>query len=345
MATPQEWDSEITIVLAGKSGAGKSTLMKNLIGKDTKAIKMSPSSTTTKFDDAIVIKNNTKIHVIDTRGLAEERGDKIKELKRLSSFTDGKADILLFCVPVGPSSKFDDANPVTMRCLTEAYGKQIWDHCILVFTMCNIALAQFQKQNTDTATADYKKYLNNFAEKFEEQLNHSKVYKKVKTVLDMDSCDECDAIMAVPVGWFLDDEVLPGIDQVISEVRPDLASQLSLSNNATPGWRDVLFATITSKSPAEFQEFILQYRYGKRAKAILNMGAIGVVGGVIGGASRAIAGPPGVIAGIIIGIIAGASIYRAVVTGGTTADIGEAELLEKKKIDKEVYEIQHKSKK
>ena len=86
----EEWDRKITIVLAGKSGAGKSTLMNNLLGEDVRPIEMSPSSTTSKFIIAQVIRNGTKFCVIDTRGLAELKSDKKSELKRLSSFTEDK---------------------------------------------------------------------------------------------------------------------------------------------------------------------------------------------------------------------------------------------------------------
>ena len=108
--------------------------------------------------DREFICNNITVRIIDTRGLAEKRSDKIKELQRLSGYTKEKADILLYCVPVGPGSKLDDANPVTMRCLTEAYRKQIWDHCVLVFTMSDMALVQHKRQNPDTTSAhkDYK---------------------------------------------------------------------------------------------------------------------------------------------------------------------------------------------
>ena len=169
-------------ILAGKSGAGKSTLMNNLLGSDT-IVMMSPDSTTPKFMDEEFNCNNIKVHVIDTRGLAEKRSDKIKELKRLSSYTKEKADILLYCVPVGPGSKFDDANPVTMRCLTEAYGKQIWKLSVLVFTMSDMALVQHERQNPDTTSAhdDYKTYLNYYAENFREQLCCLEVDKEVKT--------------------------------------------------------------------------------------------------------------------------------------------------------------------
>ena len=134
--------------------------MNSLLGTDEHIV-MSPASTTAKFHRGIVNKNNTQIKVIDTRGLAEDEKEKTKELKKVASYTKGKADILLYCVPVGPGSKFGDHNPVTMRCLTKAFGKQIWDHCVLVFTMGNVVLLS----RKDTATEEYKKYLDEYAKK------------------------------------------------------------------------------------------------------------------------------------------------------------------------------------
>ena len=342
-----EYDSEITIVLAGKSGVGKSTLMNNLLRKDT-VIRMSPVSTTERFIVEEGTHDRIKIRVIDTRGLAELKSDKKKELKRLSSFTNGKADILLYCVPVGPGSKFDDANPVTMRCLTEAYGKQIWDHCVLVFTMSDMALKQSKRQNQDTATADYKTYLNRYTENFKEQLHRLGVKdKEVKTVFNLQDASETNTIIAVPVGWSLEDEVLPGIDQLISELYPEL------SGNANPSWRDVLFAIITFKCPDKSKESILKYRYGEELahKIMVKVGAGfggasgaaagALAGGMLGGVTGTLGGPPGTIAGAIFGIVVGASLFGT--AGGTALGFTAtkfSEKLEKRMIDKEVDKIQ-----
>ena len=340
----EEWDREITIVLAGKSGAGKSTLMNNLLGRDT-IVMMSPDATTPKFTEGEFNCNNIKVHVIDTCGLAEKRSDKIKELKRLSSYTKEKADILLYCVPVGPGSKFDDANPVTMRCLTEAYGKQIWDHCVLVFTMSDTALVQHKKQNSDTTSAhdDYITFLNRYAENFREQLRRLEVNKEVKTLYNMNRESKSNTIIAIPVGWSLKDEVLPGIDQLLSELYPELNKQ------SKPSWGDILFAIITDTSPAKFHESILKYRYGEELahKIIVRAGAgLGGVGGgalgaLVGGLLGILGGPAGVIAGMGVGIVAGASVIGT--AGGTAAGYTVTKLSEqvqKKKTAREVKRIQ-----
>ena len=265
-----------------------------------------------------------------------------------ASLKTKKADILLYCIPVGPGSKFDDANPVTMRCLTEVYGREIWGHCVLVFTMSDITLRELRDQNRDTATDQYKIFLDQYAKRFKEELHHRdiKVDKEVKTVFNLK--DTLNAVITVPVGRTQERQVLPGIDQLVSEFHPDLASHI---HNHDPTWIDVLFAVIASKCPADFQESVLKYRYGEELahKIIVRAGAgIGGVGGgalgaLVGGLLGLLGGPPGVLAGMGVGITVGASLLGG--TGGTAAGHAANKLYghtQKKKTAKEVYEMQNK---
>lgn len=105
----------VHIVLAGKSGAGKTTFLRNVFGFKER-LETSPDHITTRCFTYHTTKNNIAIKITDTVGLHGNR----KELKELYKHTKGKADILVFCIPVDPSSKFDYANPDIMKSLQDA---------------------------------------------------------------------------------------------------------------------------------------------------------------------------------------------------------------------------------
>ena len=125
MAEKPDNATEMTIILAGKSGAGKSTLMGSLLEDLKICTRMSPKSVTEDFiKKHITTKHGVKISIIDTPGLNEQKKLKRMLLKNLSKFTEGKADLLLYCMLVAPGARFDDANPMIMEYLQNAFGKR-----------------------------------------------------------------------------------------------------------------------------------------------------------------------------------------------------------------------------
>ena len=134
-------DREITVVLIGRSGSGKSTLRNNLLDRP---LPISPQSE--GFTTGTVIRNGVTWRVTDTPGLKGGKDEILKDMERLSSYTKGKADLLLYCLPVSLGSDVDDTNPVIMECLQTAFGKAIWQHCILVLTMSNLTWHQFNQR-------------------------------------------------------------------------------------------------------------------------------------------------------------------------------------------------------
>ena len=197
MATPKTRPP--TIVLTGKSGAGKSSLMQILMeGKATQ--KHSAEPVTDKFIAEEFTKNGVTIRIIDTPGLMGTKEDS-KELKMCSVYTEGKADLLLYCIPVGAGHKFHEANPEIMLSLTEGFGKKIWDHCVLVLTMSNLALNEYTEDypcDQTTAEKEYAKFLKEFSDKFEKQLHDLGIDKHVKTVFEIEKNE--NAIIAIPAG-------------------------------------------------------------------------------------------------------------------------------------------------
>ena len=307
MAAPQElhWEREITIVLAGKSGAGKSTFTDNILGSNQATSKTAPPS----IIDKVTHSNGVKMRIINALGIAEYKKDKLKELKALSTYTNGKADLLVYCLPVGPGNKFDYTNPEIIQSLTDAYGKEIWEHCIVVFTMSNMALSMFQDSNPATATQRYKEYLKEYADAFQSQLYQLKVETCIKTIFHMGmEPPTSNTIFAIPVGRKLDDPILPDLPRTIPAL-----DGVDMDN---PGWRDVVLAMITTKCPRDYMQSILEYKnkneLGRRILVGVEFGSGG--GAIVGAVLGIVAGPPiGMVAGAVVGAIVGGAIAGVIV--------------------------------
>ena len=279
MATPKENEKPpLTIILTGKSGAGKSTL-RDILFKTGAVQKPSPVSVTNKFVDDEFTKNGIKIRLIDTPGLKGNIEDQ-KELKMCSAYTKGKADLLVYCIPVGAGHKFHDNNPLIMLYLTEGFGKQIWEHCILVFTMSNLAMRDFNDdhpEDPEKAAEEYRELLKEYADLFQKQLKALGVRRKVKTILELEETEDiADTIVAVPAGKREGDKVLPGLKR-------------KLSDRCDGTWVSVMAESMQASTTPGNAEQILSYQYGSNTglaiAALLGTGATGALGGAYMGAA------------------------------------------------------------
>ena len=187
----------LVLVTAGISGAGKSTLINNLLGlKDKKAAK-------TKFGRKSVTKHvdyyegtvhGIGVRIIDTPGLeARDLSSKEEdeELATLSVLTDGKADLLLYCMKLTDRSDYRDER-IVMK-LTKAFGKEIWKHTVLVLTFGDVVLDEKDRA-----------LLEEFTEDFEEALKKAGIsdvpVKSTSSTQDTNSDLELPEIIGIPVG-------------------------------------------------------------------------------------------------------------------------------------------------
>ena len=283
-------DKEVNIVLAGKSGAGKSTLWKLLLGLEEEIpLKATPDTLTPKPHK--ITKNGVNITIIDMPGFINE------DLKHPQK----KIDVLLFCISVDPASKFADSNPDIMRKLQVMYGKDIWKHCVIVFTFSNVARERLKiGHSEEESIVSYTKYLHEFTKCFEKEL----LIKLGISDVNAESCDSSHtpsetSIAAIPAGHNKEDQVLPGV---------------RLHKDST-GWIDEIFFEMVRKSRCN--EKLVQYRYGKEiTKKVLGNILAGTVavgtlagttmtGAAAGAAVGALGGPIGLIVVPIIGGAAG----------------------------------------
>jgi GTPase Era involved in 16S rRNA processing len=130
--------AEIHLVIAGRPGAGKSILLKKILGWKAE-LELCTTSSTKKCETKEDTRHGITVRVTDTVGLGDRKQERKKELKKLHQHTRGHADLLVYCLSVNPGSRFDFGNPAIMKSLQSAYGKEIWKHCVLVFTYSKLA--------------------------------------------------------------------------------------------------------------------------------------------------------------------------------------------------------------
>ena len=295
---------DVTIAILGKSGAGKTTLIYNLLGKESE-VEMSPDPSTDTFRSYTNEAGN--ITVIDCPGL--KSSNRMSDLKQLSWHLRDKADLILLCISVSPGAKFDAGNLDIISCIQSAYGKEIWKHCIVVFTYSNVAWRRQRKSKTNEDKEEkYKAHIQSYAGKFKnalKKINTEGIKEKimnalrrievenitVKTIFEYNNLelarDDLATLLAVPAGFgddHRDDMVMPGFQETNED------------------WKRILFDLMVLKCREEGQETLLKFKYG--AKATLLTASVGGLGGALAvgaGVGAGIGGLAGGPLGLAIG--------------------------------------------
>ena len=293
-------ERELTIVITGIKGAGKSTLISILFDKRAD-IQASPDSITTDFVRiTFITKNGIKITIIDAPGIELSGKKHRKQFKRLSWYTENKADIVLHCISVSPGSKFEKYNLDIIKNLQSSFGDPIWKKCIVVFTFSNYA------KNRLKDPEKYKQYIQAYADKYKRALKDAKIENiEVKSILDYGPEVNFEqitdnTIIAIPAGDEGADIVIPGF---------------------TDHWVDLILKLMIKKSDPECTPDLLKYSYDKVGTKM--GGSVGsasiLVGGTLGAIAGAAAGTPffgvGAGPGAVIGGIAGIAVGAVVGVG------------------------------
>ena len=208
-------------------------------------------------------------------------GEEEKQLDKLYNYAREEKEflhLLLYCVPVSPSAKFEDCNPQIMKSLQSKFGKGIWKNCIIAFTFANHA-----RRGTDE---QYKEYIQNYARKFNEELqkNLNVEDMRVKTIFELDQEQNLDnVIIAVPVGDKDDDEVIPGIQN-------------------GEKWLDILRVQMFEKAKEECKLKLQEYWIATVGGAVIGGVAMagtmaGVAAGTMAGTFFGLVGAGGVVGG------------------------------------------------
>lgn len=321
--------NEMHIVSAGKSGAGKSTVARNIFGLEME-MTLSPDAITTECTTVQAPeKHGLTIHITDTVGLSQTKKKK-EELRKLYKHTKNrpKVDLLIYCLSINQSSKFvEDGNPAIMKSLQSAYGKEIWEHCVLIFTFSNHIWEWLETHaEENTRVEKYKEFIALYANKFKRELENLKVKPvNVKAIFDLEldpTPEGHTTIAAIPAGDKAEDRVLPNFEEKRIRIRDgdNRSREIDIHD-----WRDVVFIEIVKQCNSGLQQSLLRYRYHSDAIEILE----GVAGGMAGGAALGagigaiIGSATGPVAPIAVPITAavGAAV-GAVVVGAVGAGTG-----------------------
>ncbi len=131
----------MTVVLAGKREAGKSTLINNILrlSKDKEA-KTATSTEPTTTEVTVYSKkvDDTELKVVDVPGFrVQSEGERQDIMAQIIVKTNKEADILLYCASMNIGCQIDDIDIEIIRSLRMVFGKDLFQHCILVNTFAN----------------------------------------------------------------------------------------------------------------------------------------------------------------------------------------------------------------
>ncbi|XP_058944957.1 uncharacterized protein [Pocillopora verrucosa] len=141
----------VNILLSGKTGVGKSYLTNALIGENLAAEGFDIDPQTNDVTAYEVVKNGVTITVFDTPGLADATGNDEEYLRKIKEKVI-HFDLFLFCTEM-TSKRFRTDDLETIKKLTEALGKKLWDHALVVLTFANEVPLSSTKKTDDVPDA------------------------------------------------------------------------------------------------------------------------------------------------------------------------------------------------
>lgn len=301
----KKWEGirrRLVLVTAGRAGTGKSTLINNLLGlKGEKAALSKPGAkSVTKvvdyYDEEV---RGIPVRIIDTPGLEsmELRKEDDLALATVSELTEGKADLLLYCMSL--AGRFDEKDDCIVKKLTRAFGKDIWKHAILVLTRGDSELTDEEEEN--------RELLEGFTEMFEEALEKAGVSGvPVKSVLSIQNvCPKSESsalamiqqpeIVGIPVGRSIKKTqgwALLLFKEIIRKCEVDAIPAILALQGITPDWLAKVYGFVSGG----FVGYLIGVLLG------------GVIGAGVGAGIGALAGGVGAIPGGIAGAEIGAEL-------------------------------------
>lgn len=284
-------DRGMTLVTAGKAGAGKSTLVKNLLhmaDNDADAPKAghSADSVTNKVKCHSSLIKDVNVTIIDTPGLAgASKDDETKILAELSEVNKGKADMLLYCVSMAPSSKVGELDRRIVNLLTIAFSSKIWERAVVVLTSADYVKERNEK-NPGNPTV--QRAMKEYATAFQKLLNGGMTVTPVlQNERAMTRC--ANEIAAVAAGETPDEEILPGMK-----------------------WNECVYKEVLKKCSLEAvpEMFKLLEISGGAWKGAVGGGIAGIAAGAAAGAgvgfvACGVGAIPGSIGGALVGGVVG----------------------------------------
>ena len=276
------------MVMVGKSGVGKSTLINNFLElekEDMCATGNGALITTLEVVMKENVKHDITVQMIDTPGLGGiDEIRMIDVFKDLSKITNHKADVILYCISIHPSSCIDSTDIDIIRAITSAFSPEIWRHTILALT--------FAEANAyNNPSSKYQSRVSNYANAFQEVLRKANIRKIiVKSVLSEDVPPQ--SIPAIPI--------------------EGISLDISLNSDSCSKWTDRLFMEALKKSNPSSARTLLNLDKTSQVVQVAEFGGSIAAGTAVGAAVGTAIGAPFMGIGIIIGAAVGAVVGGAV---------------------------------
>ena len=314
--------NKVTVMVAGKPKVGKSTVFNNLFGLNLKTGPGASSVTTAVVLDETISYNGVQIRYVDVPGVQALDMDSEKILEGISSKI-GEGDdhfTLLYCVSVLIGYTEDDE--MTVKKLTDRFGANIWNRCILVVTNCDaIRNENFPEEKEDKYYREllifYTKVFKNILKKF------SSCEIPVELIYDCQDDVRRPGVSGVPDGKAVPDgKVVPDGKAVtdgkavpdgkampdgkvkcntivtvpVAKSRehgrkPNILPGIELADNTD--WSDYVFVEILKKS-GKFSPALIQLRYNVLGN--LRAAGVGAAAGAVAGLAE---GPIATLAGVV----------------------------------------------
>lgn len=175
---------KFTFLLVGRTGVGKSSTINTLMGCEVASTSdFEPETMEVKHYEAEI--NNIQFTVIDTPGLCDSLSEEFDHVYLEMMRSEAKQiDLMWFVTPLNESRvRRDELDG--LRLITEAFGKDIWQHAIIVFTCADLV--------------NESKYQETFERRTE--LIHKAIASQVKSdVLDIPSVAVTNVCETTPDG-------------------------------------------------------------------------------------------------------------------------------------------------
>lgn len=242
----------LTVLITGKSGAGKSTLAANLLNLTDFKVKHSPEAVTQNVHQYMSVVHGVNVTVVDAPGLGSPHQSDTNTLAELKRISGENADVLLYCLCIGQSSRIDFVDKNIIKTLTEAFGQEFWSRVVLVLTFANNVHENGQ----------LSRIMKDYCDKFQEKLTEVGVTFPV-----------------LPIFW-------SNIDKIKTTI-PALPAGLHREVRLLEGrnWNDDIYLEILRKCVPESKNGLLKLR-GFNWKVILAIACICAVAGAIYGGIR-----------------------------------------------------------
>lgn len=192
----------IVLVTIGKGGVGKSNLVNNLLGLEgINAVSVRTATTKPTLYEAQV--NGVTLRIVDTPGMEAIDSTERKEqanIAAISEITNGKADLLLYCVSLS-GGRFGNADKNITKRLTKAFSDKIWERTILVLTHADVIDSAESESGVENANTPLgRRAIEDYCAEFKAILKDAGVpLSTVSTVQSVTGYDS-NVIVAMPAG-------------------------------------------------------------------------------------------------------------------------------------------------